>query len=116
MREIKFRAWNEKEKIMFKVGDDYGTTHPCDPLIYWKEGQEVIPLQYTSLKDSNGTEIYEGDILGADGRWFRPIVGFTEGMFFIKNLCPNISVHTYLNNQHEDFNVIGDIYENPELL
>lgn len=56
-REIKFRAWHKDEKVMMydkRMGD-------C--LRWCEEGQPVELMQYTGLKDKNGKEIYEEDIV-----------------------------------------------------
>ena len=68
-REIKFRAWfdNGKAQDMFFVGDAYGTTHPMDCCRYAQDDQPVTLMQYTGLKDANGVEIYEGDIVNWQG-------------------------------------------------
>lgn len=58
-RSIKFRAWSNDVKDMFFKGDNYGTTHDTDCITYAR----VILMQFTGLKDKNGTEIYEGDIV-----------------------------------------------------
>ncbi len=62
MREIKFRAWDGKKMyydpilhdgLMFETGRDFDDWTPCDHKL----------MQYTGLKDKNGIEIYEGDIV-----------------------------------------------------
>lgn len=84
---------------------------------------KVIPEtigQYTGLKDKNGTEIFEGDILKKDGCWSIRIE-YEDGTYWIKDLdktrynneitCIPISLFDI-----NTWEVIGNIYENPELL
>lgn len=65
MREIKFRAWNKKDKVMINaifvgLGKVYGMTKTFKPS---KELEDVILMQYTGLLDRNGKQIYEGEVI-----------------------------------------------------
>ena len=112
-REIKFRAWYEgKMYEVFEInisGSTVAISLPRFPFI-----QDVIPdelMQYTGLKDKNGNEIYEGDVIrhefeGEYGPYeHRDTVEYHEGAFY--PIC---------EKPGNEFEVIGNIYENPELL
>ena len=120
MREIKFRAWDKKRKEILRItmmdfAEWWVSCRPpgtqVDPLEYGErnsfkneETDRHILMQYTGLKDKNGKEIYEGDIL--DATWgYRGEVEMDT--FLMATLECTIS---------DDVEVIGNIYENPELL
>jgi len=117
MRETKFRAWHKDEKAMLFIGDDYGTRTGLDCCSYLNEGQPVILMQYTGLKDKNGVEIYEGDVLLVDSYvddfgWKKEeskcLVDFVDGCFW--------GGDTELYNVANISTISGNIHETPELL
>lgn len=116
-REIKFRAWDKKKSMMFRVlAVDWNYRNIEVAMI---PGQHIHKLnlpdvelmQYTGLKDKNGVEIYEGDILlgGLEVRWFEQDARYM--LFRIGKDKPAIDLVAVKFNE-----VIGNIYENPDLL
>lgn len=115
MREIKFRAWHKTTNKMLQVGDDSGTTNPLDCCAYFVGRQPVILMQYTGLKDKNGKEIYEGDIIKNEKDNYPHKIIYTIGSFVGKQLRGKFK--GYVDGLFfYRFEVIGNIYENPELL
>jgi len=120
MREIKFRAWGAKNPIESNKEEvDYNPIVPYD----WKlndvfEDRDLIFMQYTGLKDKNGKEIYEGDIVKSKSHGLNYEIKFIEGGFCADK--DNIYIPTDINHFYPstgcDIEIIGNIYENPDLL
>ena len=112
MREIKFRAWdNELNEVFYSKIEQYD-----DSLSFrFKhfETDEPIYMQYTGLKDKNGKEIYEGDIVIVGQKETPAEVIFENGCFYTP---AGISRYRLGGWNKESLEVIGNIYENPELL
>lgn len=111
-REIKFRAWNYVQKVMLgAISIEHLLTEP--PLS--KNGvDELIIMQYTGLKDEDGVEIYEGDIIYCWGRNLRIVWCSGDASFFAESIDGTIfeSGQEWGNN----CSVVGNIYQNKELL
>jgi len=124
MREIKFRQWQGKiqqmnyEPIIFN-GSWYEDYRAFEDDISNKDiPKNNYLMQYTGLKDKNGKEIYEGDIVshhnGLASMFKNESVKFWEGAFIAgKATSDNALVNFNVPNYVE---VIGNIHENPELL
>lgn len=119
MREIKFRAWIKSLKKWY--GEDI-RWFPLKALSNEDNCAEDIEfMQFTGLKDKNGKEIYEGDLLIHDGNRDCRFEVFYNPDIASFSICR----HHYSNSQCGGFTpainsprleVIGNIYENPELL
>lgn len=142
MREIKFRAWDKADKCMnnvltmefdneelIKVGYTFdGTDNLDNSCLRYPSMVEL--MQYTGLKDKNGVEIYEGDIVRVANYqtdWKRGEPDFNWRVFEIQwnrytwafnNSVMYSPLSDYDTGTAEpyDIEVIGNIHENPELL
>ena len=131
MREIKFRAWSKKEKCFMDIDQmeiqflnnelivgitrEYGTHDDFEHL-------EL--MQFTGLKDKNGNEIYEGDIVSVCNGSINGVnwMDKPKGVKFIANagfILPMFCWDSKGNNQMDSTHwveIIGNIYENSDLL
>lgn len=124
-REIKFRAWNAYAKAMYDV-DVLHISNRNWKMPEFNQGDaqymslvyqpKVILMQYTGCIDKNGKEIYEGDIVRDDTTnsiwavtWNAEAAGWTDKQ-------DNPYSYGLYKSLEKSMEVIGNIYENPEIL
>jgi uncharacterized phage protein (TIGR01671 family) len=133
-RQIKFRVWNVDEKFFYtdpnsikidingQIQRLYKGNEYVGDIPFWGEiYSEIVIQQFTGLTDKNGKEIYEGDILNVYISLYREFhqgkVIWREDLF---GFYVEMEKHYYCPlpdlNQTREWNKLGNIFENPELL
>ena len=143
MRPIKFRAWDSGRKEMFDVfsiqfhtdvnGNPWRSVGELDTTNvnaifegrHKRQGTDYVLMQFTGLHDKSGKEIWEGDIVKLLGNpvfrspdYIAQVIFDSEQARFsiILNGCQYAGDGSLLYTRLEEKEVIGNIYENPELL
>nr|DAJ38785.1 MAG TPA: YopX protein [Caudoviricetes sp.] len=140
MREIKFRVYLDK---MYYQNEyvEYDTNlatidflNKTVTFVAYTDGEEVDNLQkysfdennilykkdlkimqYTGLKDEYGDEIYEGDIVTLHNSRYKVIFNMEQARFVLRDDKFEMEI-PFTNNNNERMKIIGNIYENPELI
>jgi uncharacterized phage protein (TIGR01671 family) len=118
-REIKFRAWhaNTHRLLYFNIQNDYKNGVVELNHILLTDRNDWIPMQYTGLKDKTGKEIYEGDLvkwtdeLGENPNIFK--VAYETAQWVIVPISDPV-LGWYIGEK--ELEIIGNVYENPELV
>lgn len=118
MRDIKFRVWTGNQMLsaftLFDIQNELASVSTRDTI-----------MQYTGVDDKNGTPIYEGDIVEGtclgfcDEEEFKDVIEFINGSFsFSKERWTDGTYDWYSleNYDSDELEVVGNIYENPDML
>ena len=121
MREIKFRAWHKEKKIIGEVlgidilhKETFFSNEDVDCYEH-TDFKDIELMQYTELKDEYGDEIYEGDIVTLHNSRYKVIFKTEGARFVLRNDEFELEI-TFINNNNERMEIVGNIYKNPELL
>lgn len=127
MRDIRFRCWDNVNECMRPVYMLHFTDdEPMNiqtSMQEWINGKDAILMQFTGLKDKNGKEIYEGDVMH-----YKPYVNnsnyeanmevkFNDGAFYLsQGVGKTYEICAAAINSCAVMEVIGNVWEHPELL
>ena len=113
MREIKFRAWDKLNKEMINIESiNFQERRVYKDTVSYRKFEDIELIEYTGLKDLSGKEIYEGDILFESFREEYFKVVFENGSFRAEADGYSLDLEDY----DDICEVVGNIYENPELM
>lgn len=122
---IPIRAWNKATKVMHEADDivslNFEEKQFCVKTLFfgqlsYYDFDDIVLMQSTDLKDKNGNEIFEGDILGSKDGILDSVVEFRSDLGMWTTSLIRYNNFERLCNVASERKIIGNIYKNPELL
>ena len=122
-REIRFRLWNPEREVL-TAGLDMNTIICTSDIDFVNDFDKkgMIWMQYTGMRDRNGKEIYEGDIVISKGDVSVLYVVkfgqymYSDACFFLEEISDTNPPLRFFSRGIDQTEIIGNIYQNPELL
>ena len=123
----RYRVWDKLDKGIYEAGEIHWFRGEFDfigdGITFKRDADEIELMQSTGLKDKNGKEIFEGDIVQFEDCYEVPdflyintgIIEWCQGGFHVTNR-DSVLMEDLLDGDSLDVTIIGNIYENPELL
>ena len=121
----RYRAWDKIHKTMYEVDDimsvEFGKSEISVKTLFFErtsryDFNDIVLMQSTGFTDKNGKEIFEGDILDSEDGFLAGVVELRQNLgMFVSTLikCNNFE---RLCNVLDSTQIIGNVWENPELL
>lgn len=120
----RYRAWDKIHKTMYEVDDimsiDFGKSETSVKTLFFERTNyykfdDIVLMQSTGLRDKNGKEIFEGDILGTKDGLLNGVVKFNIDLGMWTNSLLRYNNFERLCNVASSRKIIGNIWEHPEL-
>ena len=121
----RYRAWDKIRKTMYEVDDimsiDFGKSEISVKTLFFERTNyykfdDIVLMQSTGLTDKNGKEIFEGDVLETKDGLLDGVVEYRTDLGMWTNSLFRYNNFERLCNVADSTYIIGNIYENPELL
>nr|UWI36351.1 MAG: YopX protein [Bacteriophage sp.] len=121
----RYRAWDKDFKTMYEADDivyiDFEEKQICVKTLFFErtncyDFNDIVLMHSTGFTDKDGKEIFEGDIVDSEGGFTTGVVEFRSDLGMFVSTLIKYNNFEQLCNAHGLVKVIGNIYENPELL
>lgn len=121
----RYRAWDKDFKTMYEADDivyiDFEEKQICVKTLFFErtncyDFNDIVLMHSTGFTDKNGKEIFEGDIVDSEGGFTTGVVEFRSDLGMFVSTLIKYNNFERLCNVADSTYIIGNIYENPELL